>query len=109
MRVIMQQVAVPRGERGVAFSCAGPGILRSCFIALAQLTVVTPGQPSVEEVPLLYVETHEGQPMVDRHYVLVPQGAGIKGTGDKAAVYCATAVSPATGEAVHVFELVEPV
>lgn len=105
-RVVIQAAPFQLGESGVEVEVTEPGTLRYAVVALVESQIAVPGEAPVREVPVLYLETHEGMPTTRKTFVAVPQGGGLSGKPGNDVEYRTSCIAPATGGVIHIFEVV---
>lgn len=81
-----------------------PGIVRHVAFEKKQTLVMQRGQPSFEEVPVLFVEVSPGAPVRVRKFEVMPQGKAFEVDDGEIATWRATNIS-GQGKVVHVFEI----
>lgn len=104
MKVTVAAVPVVVGRFEIAIR--DPGIVRHVAFEQKQKLVMSRGDATFEEVPVLFVEGHQDAPIRKHRYEIIPHGRWCELEDDQRATWVGSGIS-ANGMVVHVFEISE--
>lgn len=104
MKLTVAAVPVVVGRFEIAIR--DPGIVRHVAFEHKQKLVMSRGEPSFEEVPVLFVEGHENAPVRKHRFECIKHGTWCDLADDEHARWVASGIS-GNGLVVHVFEITE--